>query len=61
MKGEYCMNKKVLEEIAKEEGYSNVVEFLYDYRIMFPTVRVPKHTKLEFIKLIMNYKKENRK
>ena len=53
------MNKKVLEEIAKKEGYSNVDQLLYDYGI-FLSVRIPKHTKLEFIKLIMKYKKDRK-
>lgn len=55
------MKKKLLRYIAEQEGYSNVKDFLYDYRIItFPTVKVPRHTKIEFIKLLKKYKSTNK-
>ena len=41
------MLERIFGEIAKENGYSNVYDFLYDYRIItFPTIKVPKYKKL---------------
>lgn len=53
------MLKKYLNELAISNGYSSVKDFLYDYRmIKLITVKVPMHTKIDFLKLIV---KNNRK
>lgn len=51
------MIKKAVEEVAKEQGYFDVIDFLYDYR-MIPGISraLPKHTKIDFIKLMLKRK-----
>lgn len=43
---------KVLEKIAKANGYSSVDQLLMDYGFI-PTVLTPKHKKVEIVKAIV--------
>lgn len=44
----------ILDMIAKNNGYSDRFELLRDYRFI-PTVLIPKHRKIEFVKLLYDY------
>ena len=50
---------KVLNDMAKDHNYSDVDELLYDYGII-PSVRMPKHNKWEFIKMLPKYIKPSK-
>lgn len=52
---------KFLELLAKDSGYINRDDLLYDYGLI-PTVRVPRHKKREIVPLIVGYiKKKNKR
>lgn len=58
--GEYIsmMKKsKMLDVIAKANGYENKSELLMDYNFI-PTVMTPKHKKIEIISLIVKHLKQ---
>lgn len=42
----------MLEKIAKVSGYASVDQLLMDYGFL-PTVLMPKHKKIEIVKVIM--------
>lgn len=45
---------RILDNIARENGYKNKSEMLWDYGLA-PTVWVPKHKKVEIILLFWKY------
>lgn len=45
---------RVLNTIAKNNGYSDKFDLLRDYRFI-PTVLTPRHRKIEFVKLLYNH------
>ncbi len=49
---------KVLDKIAVDNGYKDKFELLRDYNII-PTVKMPKHKKMEFISLLLKHLKKN--
>lgn len=48
---------KMLKQIAKRNGYENEIELLWDYGVL-PTVRMPKHKKIELVPLLWQYLKQ---
>lgn len=50
----------ILEKIAKNNGYDSVQSLLIDYSFI-PTVLMPKHKKIEIVKLLIKLKKEVKK
>lgn len=49
---------KVLDKIAVDNGYKDKFELLRDYNII-PTVKMPKHKKMEFVSLLLKHLKKN--
>lgn len=45
---------RIMDNIAIENGYKNKTEMLWDYGFA-PTVRIPKHKKVEIIPLFWRY------
>lgn len=50
---------KVLDKIAVDNGYKDKFELLRDYNII-PTVKMPKHKKMEFISLLLKHLKKTK-
>lgn len=46
-----------LDSIAKDNGYSSWFDLLRDYRFI-PTVLMPKHRRIEILKLFLQYVKK---
>ena len=55
MKETFC--SRLLESIAKNNGYKSKVEMLRDYNFI-PTVLTPKHRKIEIAMLLYRYIKQ---
>lgn len=49
---------KVLDKIAVGNGYKDKFELLRDYNII-PTVKSPKHKKIEFVSLLLKHLKKH--
>lgn len=45
---------RILNIIAKENGYKDKTDLLYDYNII-PSVRMPQHKKWEFPMLLLKH------
>lgn len=50
---------KVLDKIAVDNGYKDKFELLRDYNII-PTVKMPKHKKMEFVSLLLKHLKKRK-
>lgn len=50
---------KVLDKIAVGNGYKDKFELLRDYNII-PTVKMPKHKKMEFVSLLLKHLKKRK-
>ena len=49
----------MLDKIAVGNGYKDKFELLRDYNII-PTVKMPKHKKMEFVSLLLKHLKNER-
>lgn len=45
---------KMFDKIAKDNGYNNKSGLLMDYNVI-PTVKMPKHKKLELVPLVVKH------